>query len=476
MTHALTAFPVELNGRKRCLRMFVQLDASSLEGSTNSGWAHVAMLGSWEGHSKGSFAFTDHAFQQILKNFNAQSNPIPWDYEHDTFNLESTGPKPAAGWIRRLELRNNGTELWAYVDWTARAAQMIRDGEYRFCSPVVDFDSVDRRQNKEIGAELLSVALTNNPFLDGQHPLQLTWVAAAAPVSEEEKRKQQLQQLLQSAEPTGAQQPKPQTELAAPPPQALPSDPSAADAAQGTGSEADANAWLSAVADASGLDKAQTLAALIDLNEWIINRLQETVSRDGTQADARRTMSTEKKPEQPAQPSNPAAAPAQPAAAAAAPVADPPVAARPLSLDELERQRDKEELAAMRERLKKIEEERAAEKAQAIVQLVDEKIKDGFVSPDQRDNAIWAFTQDRARAEQIYANKIVPIGQRQSTTLPTNPAAAAAAAVASGPGQPIDMTQFNREELLTIDCLMGAHKTQDEAVKIVMLKRAQRTN
>ena len=460
MEAVLPAFPIELRGRSKCLRTFFSLKDAQLDAGSNSGWAHVAMLGEWDGHSKGSFAFTQEAFSQILKNFSAQSNPIPWDYEHDTFSAVSTGPKPASGWIKRLELRNNGTELWAYVDWTQRAAQMIRDGEYRFCSPVVDFESIDRKSNEPIGAELLSVALTNNPFLDGQQPLKLTWTAAA--------------------EPKGApQQPPPVPAMAAPPhvdaippPPPAATDPDAADDALGDGSDADASALLNVFADASGLDRAQTLAALMDLKDFIVNALQRTVGKDGTSAEqATRTMTVEKKPDptSAAPPTTPitttTSAPTTPATVttAAAPGGD------GLTLDALERENDKALIERMKKRLDAIEAERAEEKKQAIAQLVDEKIATGHVLVEQRENAIWAFTQDRARAEQIYAHQVVSIGQRQSQTA-TAPTGAAHGA---SDAEVIDVSQFSRGELMTIDCLIGAHKTQAQAVAIVLKQRGQ---
>lgn len=497
----ISAQPIDIKGRRRCLRSWLSLKNAELDAGTNSGWAHVAMLGEWRGHSKGEFQFTQDAFTEILRNFAAQANPIPWDYEHDTFNPDTTGPKPASGWVKRLELRNNGTELWAYVDWTPRAADMIRAGEYRFCSPVVDFESFDRKSNNPIGAELLSVALTNNPFLDGQHPLALSWVAASFPPPPEDKDKQPPPpphgqpppQQPQGAEPKGppgqpphappfppkkeddkamAQPPQqgqppphPPAEPGPPPPAA--SDPEAADAALGDGAEADANAFLEALASMSGLDKAQTLSGLMDMQDQLVNALQKTVARDGTPAEATRTMTTEKKDTTTAQP---AAAPAvTPDTNPATVQASAPTG---LTLDDLERQNDKQTIERMKARLDQIEKERSEEKSAAIAQLVDEKIAGGYIMPDQRANAIWAFTQDRKRAEEIYAHQVVPIGQRQSQAGGVAPNQGAAAAAAASGGGPIDMSQFSRGELATIDCLMGAHKSKEQAIAIVLKKRS----
>jgi hypothetical protein len=487
MFDGVAAYPIEMQGRKRCLASVVPLSAASLDPGTNSGWAHVAMLGTWEGHSKGTFSFTPEKFAEIMRNFSMQRNPIPWDYEHDTFDPSKVGPKPASGWVKRLELRANGTELWAYVDWTPKAADMIRNGEYRFCSPVVDFESIDRKSNQPIGAELLSVALTNNPFLDGQHPLQLTWIAAsypgAAPMAQWPPQQQHPQQAPaqtqawpqghmqqpgaqpQQAEPRGpapmAAPPPPPPPPHAPPPHAPPpvADPAAAKPDGAT----DANAFLDAIADAAGIDKAQTLAALLDIKDQLIAQIQKTISRDGTPAEARRTMSTDKTPENVPQPTAaapvaPAAAPTQ--AAPAAPTQD------SLTLDELERKRDKERLAELQARLEMIEKERAQEKQAAIAQLVDEKIKDGYVRPDQRDTAIWAYSTDRARAEQIYADRLVPIGTRQTTSVAPNQAA-----VATNGSDDMDESQFSKGELMTIQCLMGAHKSRKDAIAVVMSRR-----
>ena len=103
------------------------------------------------------------------------------DYEHQSMKA-GTGPAPAAGWVQKLSIVDgkNGAELWATVEWTEKAAQMIRAGEYKFCSPVIDWESTDRKTGKSVGAELLNLALTNNPFLDGHKPIELTRVSAMA--------------------------------------------------------------------------------------------------------------------------------------------------------------------------------------------------------------------------------------------------------------------------------------------------------
>ena len=133
-------------------------------------WIQVAVEGSWDGHPMGAFEFTPDVFASILRNFDAQSNPVPLTYEHP--DKSSGQPIPAAGWIHSLEVR--GEALWAEVEFTKRSAEMVRAGEYKYCSVVVWFDSEDRATGDDIGPELLEVGLTNTPFLDGMEPITLS--------------------------------------------------------------------------------------------------------------------------------------------------------------------------------------------------------------------------------------------------------------------------------------------------------------
>jgi phage I-like protein len=128
--------------------------------------AHLFTFGEWRGHPSGPFEFTEEVAQKLIANFEAQANPVPFTYEHE---YQAGMPRPASGWVQSLEIRDNG--LWAKVEWTKRAREMIREGEYKYCSVVVDFEGIDRRTGEDIGPELVEVGLTNTPFVDGQEPL-----------------------------------------------------------------------------------------------------------------------------------------------------------------------------------------------------------------------------------------------------------------------------------------------------------------
>ena len=81
------------------------------------------------------------------------------DYEHQgEFSKFNGKPAPAAGWIKRVFARRG--EVWGEVEWTARAAEMIKAREYRYISPVFDHTRASRVVKRITGA-----ALVNDPAL-----------------------------------------------------------------------------------------------------------------------------------------------------------------------------------------------------------------------------------------------------------------------------------------------------------------------
>lgn len=121
----------------------------------------VGVVGEWHGHPSGSFKITAEDLKTIKENFDKQKTEIVIDYEHQTlYGTEA----PAAGWISELMIEDD--KLLAKVSWTEKAAEYIKNGEYKYISPVYVFDSFDNKTNAYIGIKLHSVALTNTPFLD----------------------------------------------------------------------------------------------------------------------------------------------------------------------------------------------------------------------------------------------------------------------------------------------------------------------
>jgi phage I-like protein len=83
------------------------------------------------------------------------------DYDHQADEPAALGlAKPAAGWIKQLQIRDDG--VYGQVDWTDRAAAMVVAREYRFISPVYG-----HMKDGEIKA-LLRASLTNTPNFNMQ--------------------------------------------------------------------------------------------------------------------------------------------------------------------------------------------------------------------------------------------------------------------------------------------------------------------
>ncbi|MBV0912854.1 phage protease [Anianabacter salinae] len=109
---------------------------------------------------------------------------LPIDYEHQVDGPRSVGPIPAAGWIDRLEVRDGA--IWGHVKWTAKAANMIGEREYRYLSPVL-IHRQDRRVVRLIGASLVhrpnlnlkALASENIPMTDETDDTRTAAVAEA---------------------------------------------------------------------------------------------------------------------------------------------------------------------------------------------------------------------------------------------------------------------------------------------------------
>ena len=110
---------------------------------------------------KGDFNVDDESFELIRKQFKDRKLDLVIDYEHQTL---SDVQAPAGGWIK--ELYKGEDAIIAKVEWTAKAAEYLKNKEYRYLSPVV---LVRKRDQK--ATAIHSVALTNTPAIDGMFAL-----------------------------------------------------------------------------------------------------------------------------------------------------------------------------------------------------------------------------------------------------------------------------------------------------------------
>ena len=129
--------------------------------------------------------------QRIVAAFNATRQPLVIDYEHQTLNAESNGqPAPAAGWMHALKWID-GRGLFAEVELTARARDLVAAGEYRYFSPVLEYS----RASGDITRVLMG-ALTNNPAIHCMEAINLLAAASARFPTDQEDPVNFLEQLL----------------------------------------------------------------------------------------------------------------------------------------------------------------------------------------------------------------------------------------------------------------------------------------
>ncbi len=137
----------------------------SLDGVEDTKRICVAVQGEWEHHHQGAFKITLQDMEQMVANFSNEERDVQFDYDHNCI----WGNTKAAGWIQSLEIEEG--KLYATVKWTASGQLAIDNKEYRYVSPVFQFDYKIPGTYKNVGTRLHSVALTNQPFLTELDPI-----------------------------------------------------------------------------------------------------------------------------------------------------------------------------------------------------------------------------------------------------------------------------------------------------------------
>ena len=112
------------------------------------------------------FEITEDMFKSFKKNFNKKVKKvdIAVDFSHRSGD-------EAAGWITKVILRENNTELWIAVEWTEAARHKIKDREFRYMSADFNTNFIDNETGKDFGPTLNGAALTNRPFIKDMQAL-----------------------------------------------------------------------------------------------------------------------------------------------------------------------------------------------------------------------------------------------------------------------------------------------------------------
>jgi phage I-like protein len=151
--------------KKKLPNNYIVLDAMEFDPAGLSGERIelcVALSGEWKSRD---LRVTDTELSQMLTNFQNEGRDILFDYDHHCLGgLFSDGDSRAAGWGKSMRIENGA--LIVEMEPTARGREAIESGEFRYLSPVYEYQRQDRVSGKKLTDwRLHSVALTNVPYL-----------------------------------------------------------------------------------------------------------------------------------------------------------------------------------------------------------------------------------------------------------------------------------------------------------------------
>jgi len=201
----------------------------------------------------GPWLLDEIAATALIQRVNQRNNKIVIDYEHQTLKAAENGqPAPASGWIEPNSLSwSAGKGLFvSNPKWTDKAKAFIDGEEYKYLSPVFSYDKTTGRV-----LDLLHVALTNNPAIDGMEDVVLAAASLLPQQQEDASMNEELLKLL-----------------------GLKKDASESDAVAALSS---ATTMMNAMAKALGITDAEGLAALSSINTSVTG-LQKKVTDSET--------------------------------------------------------------------------------------------------------------------------------------------------------------------------------------------------
>lgn len=120
----------------------------------------VLRVGKFNHPTYGYFEITKQTLAEMKMNFDNKIRgiDISFDYYHES-------NEDASAWVKNINLEEDGTELWADVDWTPKATQKLADRELRYFSPDFAFEWTDPENGKKYSNVLFGGGLTNRPFV-----------------------------------------------------------------------------------------------------------------------------------------------------------------------------------------------------------------------------------------------------------------------------------------------------------------------
>jgi phage I-like protein len=134
----------------------------------NTSWIQAFPYGKYDHPVYGEIEFDSTKAAAVAQNFatNVRGTEIDIDYDHKAHGGE------AAGWVRNAEARPTG--LYIAVEWTKKAAQKIKDKEYKYFSPEFADEWKHPKTGQVIKNVLFGGGITNRPFLKDILPLNMS--------------------------------------------------------------------------------------------------------------------------------------------------------------------------------------------------------------------------------------------------------------------------------------------------------------
>lgn len=136
----------------------IKLSGSGPEGVSPE--VQVLRVGKFSHPTYGDFEITNKILAEMKKNFDSKIRGV--DIAIDYFHKSD---QEAAAWFTELTLKEDGSELWAKVDWTQKARVMLSDRQVRYFSPDFAFKWQDPETKTIYKNVLFGGGLTNRPFV-----------------------------------------------------------------------------------------------------------------------------------------------------------------------------------------------------------------------------------------------------------------------------------------------------------------------
>lgn len=136
----------------------------------------VMRVGHWTHPIYGEIDVSKKTLSEVKRNFDNRERGIDLavDENHEPDHK-------ALAWYRELTIENDGTALYASLELTAKGAQLLNEGAYRYFSPEIIFRKVDEESGKTIENLLTGGAFTNRPFFKDMEPLMASEDASRRP-------------------------------------------------------------------------------------------------------------------------------------------------------------------------------------------------------------------------------------------------------------------------------------------------------